>query len=500
MWWKTDSDKAKDFLQKSIKFASNSLEDNDKTDLTVKLKNFQKTLQIVSGLDEKSGQILLEKFIKATSDKLNKNEQTADSLVVIALQIVEKNPASAFQLGLKSLNFGSPIQIVRLIGELNIADAKLSEQLFLAALNNAGKNYNARFISRLSVTAFTDYRGKSQSDGSRRAYLNVLAEVISRAFTNEAEKKSACEFSVIASPIVEKFVQYLPEQSQTIRQQIQLCQVFLPKSNSDLIDSELKNKVDSVEDLIDSAKKATDSRLKTTYYYKAFVQLEKEEKFDEILSVLNSITNDEKEILGKDSLGNGFWDGWYSEYASSAAKQYLEKKDLAGVDRIINQAEKKIRPSIRLNLIYSFSPDEFKANEAKTFILENLEETRKELSSSDVFVVNRAGYFLALTDLYVKVQPTEAEGVFRETVKSINATDSENPDNLPEKDYAPLKDYVSLPSELLKINEISIFTSLDNISSRISRSRLKLGLLESSLVNYSIEKKKLESENKKASK
>jgi hypothetical protein len=54
-----------------------------------------------------------------------------------------------------------------------------------------------------------------------------------------------------------------------------------------------------------------------------------------------------------------------------------------------------------------------------------------------------------------------------------------NPDFLPEKDYAPTMDYVSLPADLLQYDENSTFSSLSNISSRRSRVRLKLGLLES---------------------
>lgn len=496
IWWKINQQEAETYLKKASKLTINSLESDEKPDFAEKVKNTQKTIQIITGLDEKLSQNLLEQFIKTISEKAVNSEKNADMLILIALQIVEKKPQLAFTLGLKSLSFGSPIQIVRLIGELNAIDSKLAEQLFLATLINAKNNFNLRFVGRLSVSAFTEYKGKTLSDLARRSFLTMLAEMLARSVTNEQEKPSACQTAIIASPIIDKFEQYLPAQTQTIKWQIQMCQPYLPKTNASLVDADLKDdKPKTVEELISAARNTSDEVLKSEYFYQAMVKLEEEEKFIEILSLLDSMTEDEKKSFGNDSRGESILESSYAEYAFSAVLQFIKNKDLASAYRIIDRTPKRVRPSVRIRLAFKLSEIE-----DKPFILNNIEKAREESASIEVSAFRKVSYFLSLTYLYTKTQPIEAQVVFRETVKAINSADSENPDNVPEKDYAPLQDYISLPSELFEFNEIVIFNALNDIGSRRSRVRLKLGLLESSLKRYLSEKKKVELENEKRNK
>ncbi len=182
-WWKIDPQKANMYIKKAAKMAISSLESESESELTIRIKNAQKTIQIIGGLDESLSQKLLEQFINVTTEKAKTSEQNGDTLVLIALQVVEKNPQLAFETGNKSLGFGNPMQIVGLIGELNVKDSKLAERLYLAALYNAKNNYNLRFISRLSVKAFSEYKGKPLSDSARRSFLTFLAEMLSRSFT-----------------------------------------------------------------------------------------------------------------------------------------------------------------------------------------------------------------------------------------------------------------------------------------------------------------------------
>ena len=86
--------------------------------------------------------------------------------------------------------------------------------------------------------------------------------------------------------------------------------------------------------------------------------------------------------------------------------------------------------------------------------------------------------------------------MFRNAVKFINKADGDNPDFENDKDWAPWMDYVPMSAELLDFDESSISSSLNNLSSRRSRVRLKLGLLESSLKKYVDAKKTFETLNK----
>lgn len=491
--WKTDSGQAKPYLKKSADLTIESLKSDDKTDLAVKIKNTQKVVRIIAGLDENLSRDLAEQFTEVITDKAKNSEQNAETLISIGLQVVEKNPQAAFEIGIRSLNYGNSPQITRLIAELIDKDPKLAEQLFSAVLISVAKNYSFRIISRLSVTVFTTFKGKSLSDSARQSFLTTLARLIPPVTADELERRSGCEVIIIAAPLIDKFNLYFPDLTPAIKQQIQLCQAFIPKSNSGEVEAGLKeDKPRTADELISAARKTEDKFLKLKYYHEAIVQLDAAKKFDQILSLLDGITQDEIKILGKDTLGNGIWEGWYEQYATPAIIQYVKNKDFSSVYRILNRVPSNVKPTVRMDLASKLPVAEY-----KPYILENLEAARKESASIDATSAKKAGNYLGLIHLYAKFLPFESAEVFRQAVKAINYTDDENPDNKPEKDYSPLMDVVSLPSEILNRDEISVFNLFREISSRRSRVRLKLGLLKSSLEKYQIEKKKIEIESVK---
>ena len=209
-------------------------------------------------------------------------------------------------------------------------------------------------------------------------------------------------------------------------------------------------------------------------------------KFEDIVSLLDDMTEDERNFIRND-----IWEEFRADYASKLALVYFENKDLPAVYRVIDRTPKRIRPYTRFRIAYKISPVKDRG-----FYLENLEGIRKELDSIEVNAKDAASNYLTLAGLYLKIQPTESESIFRNAVKYINKTDDENPDFLPEKDWAPLQDYESLSSELLETDESSIQGSLKTISSRRSRIRLKLGLLESTLQRLEKVKKDVELEKK----
>ena len=155
----------------------------------------------------------------------------------------------------------------------------------------------------------------------------------------------------------------------------------------------------------------------------------------------------------------------------------FETKDLAAMYRILDRTPKRLRPSVRMRIAKKLPA----SARTSPFFLENLDEMQKELGSLEQDAKDVAGFYMSLMDLYLKVRPTESELMFRNAAKQINKADSDNPDFLNDKDWAPWQDYVEMNSEVLEIDEPSISSSLNNVSSRRSRVRLKLGLLESSL-------------------
>lgn len=489
MWWKLDPVEAKKYLKKSVDTMLNDLESDDKTGLAKKLKNSQKTIQIIASLDEQLSQSLAEKIAKILEAKGSSDKSNADSFVMIALQVVDKNRGFALALGSKSLTYGNSLDLPRLISDLNLKDSKLADDLLLLSLTSVRRNYDYSFIGTLGNYVFSVRHGKAFSDASRRSYLEMLADMISIAALDE-RNRTFCEIVPIATPILARFDEYLMARALAVRQQIDICVRFSDQYTAVIAKAQASGEEPKTADeYIQAARETSDPGKKNHYFHRAIAKLEQLKKFDEVISLLDGMTEDERKIVGTN------WDYFRGEGAYQAALSYVNNKDMPAVYRIINRTPKKNRPWVRFRLAFKLLPVDY-----RDFILENLEELRKELGSLEIPENEAAGNFIGLARLYVKIQPTESEGMFREAVKYINKTDANNPDFLPEKDWSPLNDYVRLPYELLETDESGIFSSLANISSRRSRVRLKLGLLESSLQKLVDVKKKVELESKEKKK
>jgi hypothetical protein len=486
IWWKIEPTEARKYLKTSVEVLLSELDSDDKNSFSSKVKGSEKIIKIIAGLDEPLGRSLVEQIAKIVAAKGGDGDLTADSFVTIGLQILPSNPTLAFNLGVRSLSYGNSKRLNILIQRLFSKDSKLGEELFQHSVAACRRNYSYEFTGNLGLVVFDVVNGKTFSDATRVSYLEVLADFLSNAAIYESGR-SRCEVIGLINPILAQFDAYLPSRSLTVRQQIQVCIPFTDSSTSEIAKAQARGEdPQTTEDLIRAARNTSDRRLKSRYFSKAISKLAHEKKFDEIISLLDDMTEDETKIMAY------AWDDWRVDFAYQSLLVYIENKDMATVYRIINRTPRRLRPYVRFRLVHKLTQPEF-----GPFILENLEDIRKELDALEVPAKDAASSYLALTGLYVKTQPIESEGVFRQAVKYINKTDSENSNFLPEKDYAPLQDYVPLSSQLLEVDEHSIFRSLSNISVLRSRIRLRLGLLESSLKKFADLQVKVGLENAK---
>jgi hypothetical protein len=489
MWWKVDQTDARNYLKKAADKIISTFESDDRSDLAKKLKYTQRALQIIAELDESLTLTIVGK-IDIDDDSKQDNPEMAAMFAKLGIQVVESNPGMAMAAGFDSVSYGVSAELAQLIRDLYVKDPKLGETLYRRALQVATGNYsdaNYTFVGTLGSYTFDNRKDRTFSDATRRSYLEMLADLVSGAASVEAERPTRCGIVLLAPPMLVQIDTYLPGQSQTIRQQIQICipftRPFTQESTKALISGD---EPQTVDDLIRTARDSKDPALKVQYFSRAISKLEQLKKYQEIFSLLDGLE-------GADLKAMAFaWDDWRVEYAALWAIASFEEKDMPQVYRIIDKTPKRIRPYVRFRLAYKLSPVK-----DRDFLLENLEAMRTELGSLNVPVKDAASNYLTLATLYLKVQPSESLSVFRDSVKYINKTDNENPDYLWEKDYSPLDNYMKLPSELLDIDEIGMTNALRDISSRRSRVRLKLGLLESSLAKYVEEKKVLEQMDRK---
>lgn len=490
MWWDVDQKEARVHLKTAADEMLNALRADDKSDLAKKVEFTKKTIKIITKLDEKFALNLvgqIEKLVDTGDvDNRRENPEMAELYASLGLQVVEKKPEIALACGFDSLLFGVAGSLPRLISELNILDSTKAELLYNRAMTKLQVNYSESrllFLNNLGNYMFDVYGPKGFSVSMRRSFLSLYVDRVAAAAQPGPERPTRCQIAYFAPSMLSRIDEYLPNQSVPFRQNIQTCTPYLAKETQQMTQAKTgHDRPKTVDELVQSAKDSHDKHLKVRFWREALAMLEKEKKYLETISLLDSTDGDDYKTVSP--VG---WDNWRGGAAVQAALISFEAKDLPSAYRVIEQTPKRIRPEVRMQLAKKLKP----AGDNQ-FYMENLDEMQKELGSLEMLDKDVAGFYKKLAELYLKVRPTDAEAMFRNAVKYINKTDNDNPDFLNDKDWAPFFDYVPMTSELLEVDEISIASSLNNLSSRRSRVRLKLGFLESSLKKYSEAKKKLD--------
>jgi hypothetical protein len=355
-----------------------------------------------------------------------------------------------------------------LISRLSEKDPKLGQDLIRIAFNAGHGRNRYEFLGDISVILDV-FNGKPALAVTQRGYFELLADLLAVATGGEPDREARCEAVSVVFPWLKRLGSIFPGRRLSVNEGVQDCFPFFYPLAAAIVPTGLTlDEPRDADNLLETARNAGDPRVKSHYYYLAISRLAFDEEFQKIIAVLDGMTND------RNVIGETVWINWRIEYAVRAVIKSLTQDDSQAANRILDRTPVHLRPFVRLRVVNELSlPDH------RDFVFENLESIRKEFGSFDFSERIAARGYLSATRLYLRIKPSEADEVFAEAVKFINKTDRNNSDFLPEKDFAPMNDYVSLPADLLQYDENSAFSSLSNISSRRSRVRLKLGLLES---------------------
>ena len=496
IWWSTDQVEARIHLKRSAEKMLSGLGSDDPAALAKNARLAQRTIEIITKIDEKFALELTTKVEKALGDDEGSNPKDnpalAELYVSLGRQVLGQNPAQALACGFDSLRYGLAVTLPALISELNTVDSEKAEMLYRQAMAKVQGSYSESallFENNLFRYMFDIHGQYGFPVPLRRGFLANFSDRVATAALVEPERPTRCAIAFYARSVPPFIDEYFPAQSFTFRQNLQICTPYLARSIREMTSGAASaEQPKTVSDLVRVAKDTRDPELKVRYWRTALELLQKAKEFGEIISLLDSTDGDD--FKSASPVG---WDNWRTSAAFEAVMFSFETKDLAAMYRILDRTPKRLRPSVRMRIAKKLPA----SARTSPFFLENLDEMQKELGSLEQDAKDVAGFYMSLMDLYLKVRPTESELMFRNAAKQINKADSDNPDFLNDKDWAPWQDYVEMNSEVLEIDEPSISSSLNNVSSRRSRVRLKLGLLESSLKSLKDEIKKLD-ELKKA--
>lgn len=457
-------------LRKAIDLSISDLKSTH-GDTTRKLEIARKTLEVAASIDKQLADGFSRQVSDAIADRSNTGTTKAvpDWIVATALTIADSNPTLAYQMGVQSLRSGLSLTLPRLITRLALKDRSLGERLLLATLPITRRTADVLFMEALSVHLFQLSSGAAFSESARRLFLEVLADTLMLGLSSVADS-SRCGVAKVIAPILARFDELLPAFAPVVRQNISAC---LTRGNllgqAIRADTE-RDEMKSADDFFGAARNTDDRGLKARFFSAGISIMSREGRFVEIVRVLDDMTEDERKAVGPS------WDYWRVEYAAKAAREAVKADDVPAAFRIVGRTPKFLRPQVRLKVIKEIPKGQF-----REFVLENLYEIRKEVNSLDILPRDAAEISFSILPCYLDVQPYESTSVFDELVKHLNKADSANSESLPEKDFLTLADYIPVPIRLMELDEYGVSYSISQISSRRTRARVKLGLLESSI-------------------
>ncbi|QYO65958.1 hypothetical protein [Leptolyngbya sp. 7M] len=489
IWWKFDEVKARLYLDRAGKQLLDGISSAEKNELNEQLSDFPNTFRVISGLDAKFAQRILKElektFLDTATGKAEPNAKLADIYTAVGLEVVVFNPRFALDIGKESLKFGFALSLPQLVIDLNLQNSDYAEELFNVALAAASKSslYGSdTMLFNLSRFIAESNKGKSFSPILQRKALTAFIGKLEFAVSTRDTNPRACSISYYGPFLVGRVGEYLPELLSRFRELLLVCTANLHPDYRERTAANIENVPNTVDELLKSAREAKSPDMKINRYREVFLQLLEAKKYEQMISLLDGFDGDAyKEIS---PIG---WDNWRVSAASGAAIAAFEVGDIPSSFRFVNDVPKRLRPFVRKRAVLNK-----KIGEDEETYIEHLNEMQKELDSIEIPSHDAARLYLDLAEFYLKTTPTESQLMFRNAIKHINKADNDNPDLLPEKDWAPMEDYVSLSADLLEADDMAIFSSMKDISSRHSRLRLSLGLLESSLKKLDESKKQLD--------
>ncbi|HXG07897.1 MAG TPA: hypothetical protein VNI77_11300, partial [Nitrososphaera sp.] len=234
----------------------------------------------------------------------------------------------------------------------------------------------------------------------------------------------------------------------------------------------------SVDELVNLAKNTTDDNLKIRYWRAALTKLQNGKKFNEMISLLDSVDGDDFRKVSPEA-----WEDWRTHAAVDLAILAFKQEDIPLVYNTLDKTPTKLRILVRLALAR-----EIKNKNSTEFYFDNVNSLTKELDTNFINPEIAVKCYLTLVRIYLDERSYELQPIFEKLIKYVDKADSENPNFEIEKDWADLEPYIQLDAKLIELDEVGVMNSLESLSSRRGSLRIKNGLLESS-IKYLLEYK-----------
>jgi hypothetical protein len=477
-WWKDDPKRAKAWLKKAVEEMEYSSSSEDVDARHRKLFVARALLAIITPRDGALS-VRLAEILALDSEKLpdDEREQNAEALIDAALAVVDSDPERAAQLGSESLRSGRTRQLNDLLERLSARDPRLGAALFGEALALARISSDSNLFLQLGQMAFPNGQDSPSSPvplGVRTQLLASLAQVFMSS-PGEPGKNVTCKFAWISAPLLGQYYRLLPQQAPLVREALGRCQGALDEVARGRVDEALSDKpLKSVDDFMQAAERAADPKVRTFHLMRAAYMAAQQRDYDRAIGILDSISSDSRELIKR------AWEGGRWDYAARSAFAHAKSGDYETMRKVIADTPADLRPLTLIDVAERLSGagDQIVATELA-------HEARRTLEKASLSESQRVETQISLVRLFAKLAPAEAPLALQEMVEAMNRTTQTEPAKREGLEGNPrgalLLAPISLPASLLEMDNLGVQQTASSIKPPVSRIRVRLGLLASSL-------------------
>jgi len=477
-WWKDDPKRAKAWLKKAVEEMEYSPSSGEVDARHRKLFVARALLAIITPRDGAMS-VRLAKILALDSEKLpdDEREQNAEALIDAALEVVDSDPERAAQLGSESLSSGRTRQLNDLLGRLSARDPRLGAALFRAALALARISSDSNLFLQLGQVAFPNGQDLPSTAIPLEVRTQLLASLAQVFMSNPGEpgKNVTCKFAWISAPLLGQYYRLLPQQAPLVREALARCQGSLDEVARGRVDAALSDKpLKSVDDFLQAAESAADPKVRTFHLMRAAYMAAQQRDYDRALGILDSIGSDSRELIKR------AWEGGRWDYAARSAFAHAKSGDYETMRKVIAATPADLRPLTLIDVAERLSGagDQIVATELA-------HEARRALEKASLSESQSVETQISLVRLFAKLAPAEAPLALQEMVAAMNRPAPTEPARRGGLEGNPrgalLLAPISLPASLLEMDDLGVQQAASSIKPPVSRIRVRLGLLASSL-------------------
>lgn len=442
--------------------------------------NLTAAVEDILALDRNEGRRVILALLSLADDRratFNDREGVlSDLLAAIAPKVVTNDPALAETLILYSLrthlSSGVPAAVSALYRRDPVRASKVIDRIIQLTRNNFSSD-SAQLLFNLDRWALELSEGKPFRSREQRLILGTFVANMIDAAAVEELRSARCGLSFFGARMKDRVRTILPERYLAFEQSLNLCLPYLnPSSRSVVAATDGIEPGTDISEILRQALTENDTEKKVRLFRLVFEKLRYDKAFEKLISILDGFEGDEFRKVSE--VG---WRSWRITASTGAVLTALSDGDIPAAHRILDKTPSTVRPIVRHQILIDENVDR-----SSQFWSEVLHSLVNELEKDLIPPGSTTDIYLDLTSILFPLRPIESLRAFEKAVKYINKADLEPPDEV----YFAWAEDVSHPnfsSDLMSYDEIAISQALKDITSELSRVRLRLGLLDSSVVS-----------------